>query len=302
MAFRGDTGAIGFFYERPNVMASPQARSIFYQSSMPRAGSTLLQNIMAQNPDFHVTPTSGLMELVYAARMTYTNAVEFKAQSNNAAVIKKAFLAFCKGGMQAYCTALTEKPYVLDKSRSWGIHFDLLEMILGEEPKIICMVRDLRQILSSMEKLFRINRDKYRPIENHAACTGTTTLKRAIINLGSQPVGVGLDRIAEIHHRGFDKKMLFVRYEDLTTQPAAALKRVYAYLGVPEYKHDFENVDQVSEEDDLIHGTAGLHDIRPKVEAPVKDYTNILGREAVRFIETNCAWYFSLFNYHVDGR
>jgi sulfotransferase len=228
--------------------------------------------------------------------------VEFKAQAQDAAAMKKVFLAFCKGGMEAYCRALTEKPYVLDKSRGWGIHFDLLEMIWGAEPKIICMVRDLRQILASMEKLFRQNRDRYRPIENHAACTGTTTLKRAMINLGGQPVGVALDRIAEIHHRGFNKKMLFIRYEDLTAQPAAALKKVYAFLGVPEFKHDFGNVPQITQEDDLVHGTAGLHDVRPKVESSAKDYTAILGREAVRFIEANCGWYFSLFNYPVDSR
>src|ERR1700722_12781213 len=55
---------------------------IFYQSSMPRAGSTLLQNILAQNPDFYVTPTSGLLELVFGARLSYTNSAEFKAQDS----------------------------------------------------------------------------------------------------------------------------------------------------------------------------------------------------------------------------
>ena len=36
---------------------------IFFQSSLPRAGSTLLQNILGQNPEFYVTPTSGVLEL-----------------------------------------------------------------------------------------------------------------------------------------------------------------------------------------------------------------------------------------------
>jgi sulfotransferase len=59
--------------------------------------------------------------------------------------------------MEAYFRAVTDKPYVLDKSRGWGVHFDLLNLIFDEEPKIICLVRDLRQILSSMEKKFRQN-------------------------------------------------------------------------------------------------------------------------------------------------
>jgi len=41
---------------------------IFFHCSLPRSGSTILQNILGQNPDFYVTPTSGLMELIYAAR------------------------------------------------------------------------------------------------------------------------------------------------------------------------------------------------------------------------------------------
>ena len=46
---------------------------LFFQSSLPRAGSTLLQNIMGQNPDFYVTPTSGVLELVYAANWVKNN-------------------------------------------------------------------------------------------------------------------------------------------------------------------------------------------------------------------------------------
>ena len=94
-------------------MATSTNPKSFYQSSMPRAGSTLLQNILAQNPDFYVTPTSGLLELVFGARLNYTNSPEFKAQ--DAVQMKKAFLAFSRAGMEAYFKALTDKPYVVDK-------------------------------------------------------------------------------------------------------------------------------------------------------------------------------------------
>ncbi|HEV3272530.1 MAG TPA: sulfotransferase [Candidatus Methylacidiphilales bacterium] len=271
---------------------------IFYQSSMPRAGSTLLQNILAQNPDFYVTPTSGLLELVFGARLNYTNNPEFKAQDD--ALMKKAFLAFSRAGMEAYFKALTDKPYVLDKSRGWGVHFDLLSLIFNEEPKIICLVRDLRQILASMEKKFRQNPDKHRSIENHANLSGTTTLKRAVMNLQTPPVGLALDRLAEIHQRGWHKKILFIRYEDLTAQPKQTLQKVYAYLGVPEFAHNFENVPQVTQEDDQAYGIPGLHEIRPKVESLQNDFLSILGKDAVRFVQGNYAWYFTLFGYQTS--
>ena len=73
---------------------------IFYQSSLPRAGSTMLQNIMAQNPDIYATPTSGVLELIFAARSNYTNSPEFKAQ--DAELMKDGFLNFCKEGMYGF--------------------------------------------------------------------------------------------------------------------------------------------------------------------------------------------------------
>jgi sulfotransferase len=170
-------------------------------------------------------------------------------------------------------------------------------MIFDEEPKIICLVRDLRQILASMEKKFRQNPDKYRPIENHANLSGTTTFKRALLGLQSAPVGLALDRLIEVHQRGWAKKILFVRFEDLTSQPGAVLQKIYAYLGVPEFAHDFNKIEQVTQEDDQIFGIPGLHEIRRKVEPPASDYLDVLGRDAVRHLQTQYAWYFQLFGY-----
>jgi sulfotransferase len=275
------------------------APTIFYQSSFPRAGSTLFQNILAQNPDFYVTPTSGLLELVFGARLNYTNSAEFKAQDR--AEMRKAFLAFCRHGMEGYFRAITDKPFVMDKSRGWGVHHDLLEMIFEREPKIICLVRDLRQILASLEKKFRQNPDKYRAIENHSNLSGTTTFKRALLGLQNPPVGLALDRLLEVHQRGWSKKMLFVRFEDLTAQPAATMAKVYSYLGLPAFEHQFNEVRQMTQEDDDVFGIPGLHEIRPKVQPVPTDFAEVLGRDAVRHLNTQYAWYFQLFGYPVPS-
>ena len=275
------------------------ATKIFYQSSFPRAGSTLLQNILAQNPAFYVTPTSGLLELVFGARLNYTNSVEFKAQDPVA--MKKAFLAFSRAGMEAYFNALTDRPYAVDKSRGWGVHFDLLKMIFDEEPRIICLVRDLRQILASLEKKFRQNPDKYRPVENHVNLSGTTTFKRALLALQSPPVGLALDRLLEVHQRGWAKKMLFIRFEDLTSEPAVAMPKVYQFLGLPDFKHNFAEVTQVTQEDDAVFGIPGLHEIRSKVEPLPNDFLDVLGPDAIRHVQQQYAWYLNLFGYPMKG-
>ena len=63
---------------------------IFFQSSLPRVGSSLLQNIFAQRPDTYATPTDGTLELLFASRANYTESAEFKAQ--DADLMKKAFI------------------------------------------------------------------------------------------------------------------------------------------------------------------------------------------------------------------
>ncbi|NBP03192.1 MAG: hypothetical protein EBU90_24425, partial [Proteobacteria bacterium] len=73
---------------------------IFFNSSLPRSLSTLLQNTLGQNPDFYVTPTSGLLELLFSARVNYTNSLEFKAQ--DPIEMERAWLGFCRGGINGY--------------------------------------------------------------------------------------------------------------------------------------------------------------------------------------------------------
>src|SRR5687768_5831702 len=47
-------------------------KTIFFNSSLPRSGSTLMQNILAQNPQFYCSPTSGVIGALGMARAQYS--------------------------------------------------------------------------------------------------------------------------------------------------------------------------------------------------------------------------------------
>lgn len=269
---------------------------IHYNSSMPRSGSTLIQNILGQNPNIYVSPTSGLLELVYAARANYSDSPEFKAQDSD--VMKKAFLGFCKQGMDGYYKSITDKPVVIDKSRGWGIHFNFLSEIQGEKPKIICTVRDLREVFSSMEKNFRKGQHKHNNIVNHAEMSGTSTSKRIDKWAQSQPVGLAIERLHEMLLQGIDKDVLFVKFEDLCKNPQAEMRRVYSYLEMDYYEgHDYNNVEQLTVEDDEVYGVFGDHKVRMKIEPVPVSHNTILGREASNWIYNTYKWYFDYFKY-----
>lgn len=267
---------------------------LFFQSSLPRAGSTLLQNILAQNPDVYATPTSGVLELVYAARANYSSSPEFKAQDQE--LMKNGFLSFCREGIKGFFEGITDKKYVVDKSRGWGVHYDFLKQIV-DRPKIICMVRDLRDIYCSMEKNFRKNQHKDFGIVNHSDLRGTSTPKRIDIWANSQPVGMAIERLQEIFRQGINENILFIKYEDLCLYPDLIMKKIYDYLEIPYFQHDFENIEQITKEDDEVYGIFGDHKIKKTLELTLSDAQKVLGADVCDWIYNQYGWYNEIFKY-----
>jgi sulfotransferase len=269
---------------------------IFFQSSLPRAGSTLLQNILGQNPDFYVTPTSGVLELLFAARQNYTNDKAFISQDPD--LMKKGWLNFCRQGLEGFYKGITHKKFIVDKSRGWGIHYNFLNSFYSN-PKIVCIVRDLRSIYASMEKNFRKNSDKDSGIVNWAEMKGTTTAKRVDIWAQTPPIGIALERLKQIIDENIDKNILFIRFEDLTSNPQIELDKVYDFFGTDRYQHNFKNVKQITQEDDTVHGIFGDHTIRKEVKPVLEQHNEYLGLELSQSIVNTYPWFYEYFNYNI---
>jgi len=269
-------------------------KDIFFQSSLPRSGSTLLQNIMGQNPKFHVTPTSGVLELLFAARHNYTDSLEFKAQ--DAEEMQQGFQGFCRGGIEGFYNSVTDKPYVLDKSRGWGYYQDFLHFFYPD-PKIVCMVRDPRSIFSSMEKNHRSSQEKNDGIVLDGDMSGITVEQRIDTWVRSQPVGLAFDRLKDIILKGNDEYIHFIKFEDLCAEPEREIHDLYDYLEVKQYEHDFNNIKQITKEDDSVYGIYGDHNIKNQIEELPKDYNTILGKDASDWIANNYNWLMDRFGY-----
>jgi sulfotransferase len=271
-------------------------KKYFFNSSLPRAGSTLFQNIIGQNPDFYVTPTSGFLELIYGAKGNFQTSPEFKAQDQT--LMDEAFFSFCKSGMDGYFNSLTDKPYVLDKNRGWTITYELTNKFYPN-PKMVCLVRDLRAIFASMEKNFRKNPHRENFVQNPAELKGTTLKKRIDIWADGIPVGIAIDRLRDIIDQNLHKKILFIRYEDLMSLPENEIRRFYEYVGLPMYEgHNFEDIEQITHENDVVHGIYGDHKLRKKFERKPDDYFEVLGYELSMDIKNHYKWFYDFFGYN----
>jgi len=90
---------------------------------------------------------------------------------------------------------------------------------------------------------------------------------------------------------------LFVRFEDLCLYPETEMVRIYQYLGIPHFQHDFDHIEQVTKEDDEVYGSFGDHTIRTRLEPVPSKANKLLGKEVCDWVWNNYKWFFEKFRY-----
>jgi len=261
-------------------------KTIHFIAGLPRAGSTLLCNILNQNPRFHATSTSGILDIVLAIRNQWENVNEFQATPN-----KLGKDAVMKPILQNYYSTV-ERPVVFDKSRGWPGYLELAEHCLGTKVKMIVPVRRVVDILASFEKLTRNNSRTWQmPQEKSHFFEMQTLAGRADVWMrNDQPVGIAYNRVRDAIDRGFGEQLHFVEFENLTAHPEATMAALYEFLGEVYFAHDFLNVEQSTNENDDVHGIPGLHTIRQVVKPFDVDAKKIIGADAYKKYENAEFW------------
>jgi len=245
-------------------------------SGLPRSGSTLLCNILAQNNDIFVSKaTSGCHDVLFGVRNQWDKLIEHQAERVDHNQLKRVLNSI----LNSYHT--TDKNVVIDKGRGWLSLIEMLQFITGEKPKIICPVRNISDILASFEKLWRKSTgfSQWNFEQNEYFKSQTVEGRCEIWSSAGQPVGLAYNRIKDAISRGYKNDILFLEFEELTTHPAQTMKKIYDYLELPYFIHNFNNIEQTTKEDDIgVHRIPGLHDIRPSIEIVPSDSDKILGK------------------------
>lgn len=263
-------------------------KTIHFVSGLPRSGSTLLMNLLAQNPLVHSTATSGLHEIGYIARQ-FHQTEEFKAISNPKDG-ETLFYDYVKGGCENAFNRLTDRPIVADKCRSWIGHLDML-FAIWPDAKVIVPVRDMRGILSSFEKKWRQHPFPRTAVEGQPQ-NWTTVEKRAQGWLNMPPLGIAVERLSDAARRHRDK-LHFVHFEKLTQSPATTMQDVWRYLGMEQPTHDFDNVEQYTREHE-VGWPYGDHEIRNSVASVKPDWDEVLGHQLSAQVAQSFNWINSL--------
>ena len=247
------------------VCQREKALSMIFVAGMPRSGSTLLMNLLGQNPANHVTSTNDLVDMVMRIRDSWMGAQGFVAQG--LATVQPRILAGCRGLVEGfYAQEFADGRTVFDKSRGWLAKIELVEELLGRPIKILVTVRDIRDILASFEKIYRKSSmtDHPYPVED-AIKRYTVEGRCALLLEPHHTLGFALLSLHDACVRGLADRVIIVRYKALTHKPVQTISHIHTALGLPEFVCDPLHVEQLTQEDDTVWGM-DLHAVRPVVE------------------------------------
>jgi sulfotransferase len=253
------------------------AKQFVFLGGMPRAGSTLLCNLLAQNPSVHATATSGCMDVMFGVRNNWDRLVEHRANPDRDAN-QRAKQRVLRAILDAYYAEI-DRPIVIEKCRGWPSLIEMADAILERPATVIVPIRNVADVLASFEKMHR----KRAALGQSSGEAENYFLFQTIAGRcefwmrPDQTVGLAVNRILDAKARGFADRMVFVRFADLTHDPAATVRELYSRLGWESFEHNFCNIQQVTREDDTVHGFDGLHVIRSRIEPVKSDWRDILG-------------------------
>jgi sulfotransferase len=186
-----------------------------------------------------------------------------------------------------------KEPVVVEKSRGWCAYAEMLDEMTGGEFQIIVPVRDVRDVLASMEKLWRKKQRTHpmvlgpdMPMQLYSQMQ-TIEGRLAYWMRADQVVGLAHNRVRDAMNRGWSDHMHLVSYEALTQAPQETLRALYAGLGLEPFEHDTDNVEQVTSEDDSVYGFEDLHTIRRIVKPQEPQWPSVLGPAAKPYEQAN---------------
>jgi sulfotransferase len=256
-------------------------KKLYFVAGLPRSGSTMMINLLKQNPSVDGYAVSSLCPLIANIVANWNN-----MEANKEFPDENAKINVLKAALNNYHNASSKK-IIFDKDRMWVTQINLLQKLLDYDIKILCPVRSPAEIITSFEKIKRNN-----PLSTVAGdIAGTTIASRALYYAG--PTGIlGLSHasIKDAIIQGHTDKMLFVEYNRFCNSPKAQLKRIYDFFELPKFEHNFKNIEQTEIYNDLATNLPGLHKIKPSLERTVSNCVEYIGMDLYEQYNREIFW------------
>lgn len=196
---------------------------------LPRAGSSLISNILSQNPNLSTEINSPLCGLI--------NLLHHEWRTENIDGKRRAL----KGLLDGYLSTSSNKNY-FDANISWLPVLPQLESVLERRVKVIVCVRNPAEIITSFE-MYRKNNPLKVSDFDYATKSASSISTRAYSYAGPEGVlGKTYQHIKDSVTSGYLDRMLFIDYGLYCNSPKSQTKRIYDFFELEKFEHDFNNI------------------------------------------------------------
>jgi len=260
-------------------------------TGLPRAGSTLLCQLLAQHPEIHCEGNSSpLSNALVSIRKMVSADPSFLSQldggfDNSYTHLKSAMQGFLRGWHHN-----AEKRVVVDKSRGWLHNVEML-LTLAPEAKLVVCLRELGQIYGSIEA----QHQKTILLDFPDQLADYDRFGRADM-LFSKEYAVGaplaaLQAVMDLPNT-VRERLYFLRFEDLMVNPTACMSHLYAWLDLAPFALDPENLPIGLPESDSHYRMKFMHKQSTVLAGPKR---HAIAPRIQAQIEAACAWYYKLY-------
>lgn len=248
-------------------------KTYHFMAGLPRSGSTLLKSILDQNPNIHANPVSPVMELMYHTEEYFKSSEQYLGypKPQNAHKIIKSYL-------ENYYYE-REEEIIIDHCRAWPNNIERIKTYITPNPKIICPVRDVLEILTSFITMVHRNSDQVSFIDKHLIEKGATVDddNRCQYLMGDEGiVEQALWSLSQAFIKNDTRHLLIVEYNDIVNTPDETMRKIYDFLELDYYSHDFNNVENNHREIDDQWYLKDMHYVRKEVKKTSKRPEDIL--------------------------
>ena len=261
-------------------------------TGLPRAGSTLLCQLLAQHPEIQCEGhSSPLCNTLLGIRRMISDDQFFLSQLDSSFDTSYAHLASAmRGFLHGWYHDSGAHQVVIDKNRAW-LH--AVELLLHIEPqaKLIVCLRELGQIYGSIEAQHQ--RTILVDFIDHLADYdrfGRADMLFAKDRVIGAPL-IALQAVLDLPD-AVKQRLYFVRFEDLVAQPVKCMSHLYAWLGLAPFEIDPEKLTTGMQESDSHYRMKYPHRKATRMATPAP---HAVPPRIQKQIETVWAWFYRLY-------
>lgn len=240
-----------------------QNKQLFFLVALPRSGNTLFTSIINQNPEIVCTPNSITLEIMKDLFLLKQTDVFLNYQDHDSLdnVLDSVFDNYYKDWPQQY---IIDRGPVMTPG-----NLMLMQKHYRRPFKCIVILRDLMDVLASYMKWYKNNPDAFPNRYN----LNSDDEKLGMIMNKDGAVAKDLEAIKNAFN--YPDICHFVKYDDLISKPEQEMRKIYQFIGLPYYNHQFQNLQQINVNgigyDDKVVGK-NMHTIRTTVRKEINPY------------------------------